>query len=83
MRFFFLSIFYSQDNDYSKYIKEIFGYDKSRYRNDEDDCDDMETNFAQQQREEFLSKKIGMMEDLEDMRLEAKEKALKAKRRRL
>lgn len=43
----------------------------------------METNFAQQQREEFVSKKMGMMEDLEDMRLEAEEKARKAKRRRL
>lgn len=43
----------------------------------------METDFAQQQREEFRSKKAGMMEDLEDMRKEAEEKARKAKRRRL
>lgn len=43
----------------------------------------METNFAQQQREEYLSKKAGMMEDLEDMRKEAEEKAHKNKRRRL
>lgn len=73
-----------QENDYSKYIKEIFGYDKSKYRYDDDDVDNMESNFAQQQREEFISKKIGLMEDLEDMRMEEEEKKRKkAKRRRL
>lgn len=50
-----------QQNDYSKYIKEIFGYDKSRYRDEDDDTYNMESNFAQQQREEFVSKKIGLM----------------------
>lgn len=72
-----------EDNDYSNEIRNIFGYDKSRYRDDDDDVDNMESSFAQQQREEFVSKKIGLMEDLEDMRLEAEEKKKKAKRRRL
>lgn len=70
------------EEDYSRHIKEIFGYDKSRYRDDYDDVDNMESTFAQQQREEFISKKIGMMEDLEDMKQEAEEKARKMKRRK-
>lgn len=49
--------------DYSKYISEIFGYDKSKYKNyyDDDDDDDrgMESNFAQQLKEEYVSTKIG------------------------
>lgn len=70
--------------DYSRHIRDIFGYDKSRYRDEDYDSDNMESNFAQQQREEFISKKIGIMEDLEDMRLEEEEKKQKvAKRRRV
>lgn len=71
-------------NDYSKHIKEIFGYDKSKYRYvDDDEDDNMESNFAQQQREELISKRIGLMEDLEDMRMEEEEKARKRKRQHL
>lgn len=33
--------------DFSSHIKEIFGYDKSRYRDDDADIDGMESNFAQ------------------------------------
>ncbi|KAF6216948.1 hypothetical protein GE061_001299 [Apolygus lucorum] len=67
--------------DYSSYIKEIFGYDKSRYRNVDDDDECMESNFAQQMREEFVSTKIGIMEDLEDIKKEQEEKKrLKAKK---
>ncbi|XP_055301282.1 protein SPT2 homolog [Sitodiplosis mosellana] len=70
--------------DYSSEIRNIFGYDKSRYRDEDDDIDNMESTFAQQQREEFISKKIGIQEDLEDIRLEAEEKKRKAaKRQRL
>lgn len=50
-----------EDNeDYSKHISEIFGYDKSKYRqiDDEDDIV-MESNFAQQLKEEYVSTKIG------------------------
>lgn len=46
--------------DYSKYISEIFGYDKSKYRDYDDDVDNMESTFAQQMREEVISRKIGM-----------------------
>ncbi|XP_037870759.1 protein SPT2 homolog [Bombyx mori] len=67
--------------DYSKHIKEIFGYDKSKYRDMDDDDDPMmESSFARQQREEYISKKIGIMEDLEDMRLEAMQKKKKKRR---
>ncbi|KAJ8972699.1 hypothetical protein NQ314_000066 [Rhamnusium bicolor] len=31
------------EDDYSKYISEIFGYDKSRYRDVDDDVDNMES----------------------------------------
>ncbi|XP_076297001.1 protein SPT2 homolog isoform X1 [Lasioglossum baleicum] len=66
--------------DYSKYISQIFGYDKSKYRNvnyDEDDVA-MESSFAEQLKEEYVSTKLGIMEDLEDMRQEALEKKRKA-----
>lgn len=65
--------------DYSKYISEIFGYDKNKYKCvDNDDDAAMESSFAQQLKEEYVSTKIGIMEDLEDMRMEALEKKRKA-----
>ncbi|KAF7415116.1 hypothetical protein HZH68_003605 [Vespula germanica] len=68
-----------EDHDYSKYITEIFGYDKTKYKNmDDDDDAAMESNFAQQLKEEYVSTKIGIMEDLEDIRMEALEKKRKA-----
>ncbi|KAM3968032.1 LOW QUALITY PROTEIN: protein SPT2 homolog [Aphomia sociella] len=71
-----------ENMDYSRHIKEIFGYDKSKYRDlDDDDDPTMESSFARQQREEYISKKIGIMEDLEDMKLEAMEKKKKRTRR--
>ncbi|ETN60138.1 hypothetical protein AND_008247 [Anopheles darlingi] len=70
------------EEDYSSAIKEIFGYDKSRYRDDDYDEEDynMESSYAQQMREEYISKKIGIMEDLEDMRMEEEEKRRKLKK---
>ncbi|XP_041762219.1 protein SPT2 homolog [Anopheles merus] len=67
------------EEDYSSAIKEIFGYDKSRYRHEayDDEDDNMESSYAQQMREEYISKKIGLMEDLEDMRMEEEEKRRK------
>lgn len=72
--------------NYSKYITEIFGYDRNKYR-DIDDEDDlaMESNFTQQLKEEIRSRKIGMLEDLEDIKREKLEnqrkKQMKKKRR--
>uniref|UniRef100_A0A1B0C3V8 Protein SPT2 homolog n=1 Tax=Glossina palpalis gambiensis TaxID=67801 RepID=A0A1B0C3V8_9MUSC len=73
------------EEDYSTHIKAIFGYDKSRYRDLDEDDAAMESSFAQVQREEYISKKIGIQEDLEDMKLEAMEKKRKMmmKKRRL
>ncbi|KRT82389.1 hypothetical protein AMK59_3210 [Oryctes borbonicus] len=65
------------DQDYSKYISEIFGYDKRKYQYDDDDDDNMESTFAQQMKEEILSTKIGIMEDLEDIRQEEEAKKRK------
>ena len=68
-------------------IRSIFGYDRKKYV-DEEDFDDreMENNkFSDLMKEEARSAKIGMMEDLEDMRREEEEKRRKkekAKRRR-
>ncbi|KAJ6638305.1 Protein SPT2 like [Pseudolycoriella hygida] len=59
-------------NDYSKYIQEIFGYDKSKYRGMDDDVDNMESSFAQQMREEYVSKKIG---NVNQFSLQIKEQA--------
>lgn len=71
------------EEDYSKHIKEIFGYDKSKYRNiDDDDDPTMESSFSRQMHEEYVSKKIGILEDLEDMRLE-KQMNMKKKKRRI
>ncbi|KAL9692373.1 hypothetical protein quinque_015964, partial [Culex quinquefasciatus] len=66
------------EEDISSHIRAIFGYDKSRYRDEDFDDRTMESNFAQVQREEYISKKIGLQEDLEDMRLEEEEKRQKA-----
>lgn len=50
-----------ETDNYSKYIQDIFGYDKNRYRDEDIDDREMESTFAQQMREEFVSKKIGML----------------------
>lgn len=64
--------------DVSECIKEIFGYDKHRYRDEDYDDREMESSFAQQMREESYSRKIGRLEDEADMRQEALDKARKA-----
>lgn len=48
-----------ETENYSKYISAIFGYDKSKYRNFDDDDTNMESNYAQQLKEEFVSTKLG------------------------
>lgn len=54
-----------------------------RYRNEVYDDDDMmESNFQTVMREEAISKKIGRMEDLEDIRREEEELKLKAQMRK-
>jgi len=51
----------NNDEDYSKHISEIFGYDKNKYKSiDDEDDTAMESNFAQQLKEEYISSKIGI-----------------------
>ena len=64
-------------SDVSSVIKSMFGYDKSKYKDEDDDLDDMESSFNQMQREEKVSAKIGLMEDLEDMKMEEEAKKRK------
>ncbi|XP_064091728.1 protein SPT2 homolog [Macrobrachium nipponense] len=71
-----------EELDYSSEIKKMFGYDKSRYV-DEDDCDDMEASYSQMQKEERISAKIGLQEDLEDMKREEEEKKMKMKKMKM
>jgi hypothetical protein len=71
-----------QRNDVSSYIREIFGYDKRKYLFDNDE-DIEESSFAEQMREEARSAKIGLREDLEDIRREEEElKKKKSKKKR-
>ena len=49
-------------------------------RDEDDDLDDMEASFSQMQKEERISAKIGLQEDLEDMKREEEEKRLKMMR---
>nr|CAD7414519.1 unnamed protein product [Timema poppensis] len=48
-----------ETEDYSKHIREIFGYDKSKYNDFDEDDECMESNFGQVLKEEFNSAKIG------------------------
>ncbi|EDW00106.1 protein SPT2 homolog isoform X2 [Drosophila grimshawi] len=70
------------EEDISSHIRDIFGYDKRRYRDLDEGDSDMESSFAQTQREEYISKKIGIQEDLEDMRMEAMHKKRKLFKKR-
>lgn len=82
-----------EEEDYSKHIRDIFKYDKSKYRDDYDD-EPMESSFSQMQKEEAFSKRMGkfwlrfqecvtigfspgLKEDLEDIRLEEEAKKRK------
>lgn len=42
----------------------------------------MESDYRTVMREEFISKKLGLMEDLEDMKMEAEEKKRKEMRKK-
>ncbi|XP_077994530.1 uncharacterized protein LOC144448240 [Glandiceps talaboti] len=60
--------------DVSSYIKEIFGYDKSKYGYESDYAlRNMEASYSQIAKEEARSTRLGIMEDLEDMKKEKEE----------
>ncbi|XP_065694138.1 protein SPT2 homolog [Patagioenas fasciata] len=63
----------------SKHIREIFGYDRKRYKDESDYAlRYMESSWREQQKEEARSLRLGVQEDLEEMRREEEE--LKRKR---
>jgi len=62
----------SEKKDYSKCIQEIFNYNPKRYKTiEDDDLDDMETDYHSQLKEEKRSLKMGILEDLEELKKEA------------
>lgn len=78
-----------QDPDeISKHIREIFGYDKNKYKDESDYAlKFMESSWKDQQKEEARSLRLGIKEDEEEMLLEEQEikrkLAMKAKRKKL
>ncbi|XP_015193939.2 protein SPT2 homolog isoform X1 [Lepisosteus oculatus] len=74
-------------DDISKHIREIFGYDKSKYRDESDYAlRYMESSWKDQQKEEARSLRLGIKEDEEDMLKEQEEMkrkmAMNSKRRK-
>ncbi|XP_044527768.1 protein SPT2 homolog [Gracilinanus agilis] len=69
----------------SKHIQEIFGYDRHKYKDESDHAlRYMESSWREQQKEEAKSLRLGMQEDLEEMRREKEElKRQKAKKMKL
>ncbi|GCB72282.1 hypothetical protein scyTo_0001908 [Scyliorhinus torazame] len=76
----------SQD-EISKHIKDIFGYDRKKYKDESDYAlRYMESSWKDQQKEEAKSLHLGIMEDAEELRKEEEElkrKKLKAKKQQL
>ncbi|XP_016341756.1 protein SPT2 homolog [Sinocyclocheilus anshuiensis] len=76
-------------DEISKHIREIFGYDKSKYKDESDYAlKFMESSWKEQQKEEARSLRLGIKEDEEDMRMEEEEEmkkklAMKAKRKKM
>ncbi|XP_026524090.1 protein SPT2 homolog [Notechis scutatus] len=58
----------------SRHIREIFGYDRSKYKDESDYAlRYMESTWKEQQKEEARSLRLGVQEDLEEMRREEEE----------
>ncbi|XP_014664244.1 PREDICTED: protein SPT2 homolog [Priapulus caudatus] len=65
-----------EGGDYSKYIKEIFGYDKNKYKYEDDD-EIMESSYSQMMKEEARSERLAAIEDIDDMKMEEQMKQAK------
>ncbi|PIN00349.1 hypothetical protein CDL12_27149 [Handroanthus impetiginosus] len=76
----------SDDENAINMIRQMFGYNPNKFRDDDDDSD-MEANFDDIMREERRSAKIARKEDEEQLRLieeeERRERARLAKKRKL
>ncbi|KAI4894596.1 hypothetical protein NFI96_018821 [Prochilodus magdalenae] len=76
-----------EQDEISRHIREIFGYDRTKYKDESDYAlKFMESSWKDQQKEEARSLRLGIKEDEEEMRLEEEEmkrkQAMKAKRRK-
>ncbi|CAG0916386.1 unnamed protein product [Notodromas monacha] len=61
--------------DVSTEIGRLFGYDRRKYANlDDDDDECMEASYSDQMKEEFRSTKAGILEDLREARLQKMQK---------
>ncbi|XP_041132236.1 protein SPT2 homolog isoform X2 [Polyodon spathula] len=71
-------------DEVSKHIREIFGYDRSKYKDESDYAlRYMESSWKDQQKEEARSLKLAVLEDQEEMRREEEElKKRKAKKQK-
>ncbi|CAI5763295.1 Protein SPT2 homolog [Podarcis lilfordi] len=68
----------------SRHIKEIFGYDRARYKDESDYAlRYMESSWKEQQKEEAKSLRLGMQEDLEELRREEEELKRKKQAKKL
>ncbi|XP_036431679.1 protein SPT2 homolog [Colossoma macropomum] len=76
-----------EQDEISKHIREIFGYDRTKYKDESDYAlKFMESSWKEQQKEEARSLRLGIQEDEEDIRMEEEEmkkkQAVKVKRRK-
>ena len=62
------------NKELSETLREVFGYDKSKYKDDRfDNTRDMEASFRDIMKEEARTSRLGRLEDLEDLKREMKE----------
>ncbi|XP_075044503.1 protein SPT2 homolog [Mixophyes fleayi] len=67
-------------DEISRHIREIFGYDRTKYKDESDYAlRYMESTFREQQKEEARSLRLGIQEDLEELRREEEELNRKTK----
>ncbi|XP_068169153.1 protein SPT2 homolog [Antennarius striatus] len=73
-----------EQEEISRHIKEIFGYDRKRYKNESDYAlKFMESSWKEMQKEEARSLKLAVQEDLEEEKREEEEQKRNAKRKRM
>ncbi|CAB3360234.1 Hypothetical predicted protein [Cloeon dipterum] len=69
------------DIDLTSVLKAVFNYDRSKFRDTEDDDACMESSYGQISQEEYISAKTGLMEDLADIERKKKLKMAAKKRK--
>lgn len=73
-----------EQEEVSKHIREIFGYDRSKYKEDSDYAlKFMESSWKDVQKEEARSLRLAVQEDLEEERREEEEFKRHAKRKNI